>query len=79
MSQTLTPFRVQKYLAGLRYPASRQQVVSRALERGADEQLIGVLRRIPDRWYPSPVALSQQVGRPMAGEAAPLRDEVPAS
>lgn len=65
MNGTITPFRVQKYLAGLRYPASKTQVVHRALERGADEQLLGVLRRISDRWYTSPIALSREVGRPV--------------
>ena len=66
MSHTLTPFRLQKYLAGLRYPARKHDAVHRALERGADEQVLGVLRRLPDRWYPSPVELSREVGRPVA-------------
>lgn len=66
MRHTLTPFRLQKYLAGLRYPARKHDAVHCALERGADEQVLGVLRRIPDRWYPSPIELSRVVGRPAA-------------
>ena len=64
MSLKLTPFRIQKFLAGLRYPACRPHIVRRALERGADDQVVGVLRAVPDRWYSSPVALSSQIGCP---------------
>lgn len=67
MIHTLTPFRLQKYLAGLRYPVLKHHAVHRALEHGADEQVLAVLRRIPDRWYPSPVEISRVVGRPQAG------------
>ena len=64
MSHKLTPFRIQKYLAGLRYPACREQIVSRALEKAADERVIGVLRALPNRWYRSPAELSSQIGHP---------------
>jgi hypothetical protein len=65
MSQTtITPFRVQKHLAGLRYPARKHDVLSRARESGADERVLKALERIADREYPSPVALSSEVGRP---------------
>lgn len=64
MGTVLTPFRVQKYLAGLRYPACKHNVLVCALQRGADERVIGALRRIPDRWYESPIALSRVMRLP---------------
>lgn len=58
-----SPFRVQKYLAGLRYPARKHQVLERARSRGADAQLLSVLMLLPERDYESPVSLSCEVGR----------------
>jgi hypothetical protein len=58
-----SPFRVQKYLAGLRYPASKDDVVERARSRGADAQLLVLLTLLPERDYESPVSLSCEVGR----------------
>jgi hypothetical protein len=56
-------FRVQKFLAGLRYPAPKHEVVTRARSRGADAQLLSLLRLLPERDYESPVSLSCEVGR----------------
>ena len=58
-----SPFRVQKFLAGLRYPARKHDVVARARSRGADAQLISLLSLLPDREYESPISLSCEVGR----------------
>ncbi len=59
----LTPFRVQKYLAGLRYPAAKKDVLACALLRGADEQVMGALLGLPERAYESPIVLSCEVSR----------------
>jgi len=58
-----SPFRVQKFLAGLRYPAGKHEVLERARSRGADAQLLSVLMLLPERDYESPVSLSCEVGR----------------
>jgi hypothetical protein len=58
-----TAFRVQKYLAGLRYPAVKPQILERARERGADEETLRALGGLPEREYASPIALSCDVGR----------------
>jgi hypothetical protein len=54
---------VQKFLAGMRYPAGKREVLERARSRGADAQLLGLLLLLPDRDYESPVALSCEIGR----------------
>jgi hypothetical protein len=56
-------FRIQKFLSGLHYPAAKPQIIQRASERGADEATLRALRTLPERDYPSPVALSCEVGR----------------
>jgi hypothetical protein len=71
MINRISPFRVQKYLAGLPYPARREQAVQRARERGADDEVMNVLLGLPDRRYESPISLSCEVGRQV--ERASLR------
>ena len=63
-SPIVTPFRIQKYLAGLRYPAAKAQVLERARQRGADQNILAALERLPERAWDSPVSLSRDVGRP---------------
>jgi hypothetical protein len=58
-----SPFRVQKFLAGLRYPARKHEVLERARSRGADAQLIRLLSLLPERDYETPISLSCEVGR----------------
>jgi hypothetical protein len=58
-----TSFRVQKYLAGLRYPAGKLQILERAREKGADEETLRALGGLPERDYASPIALACEVGR----------------
>ena len=60
-----TPFRIQKYLAGVRYPARKATVLDCAMRRGAEDDVIQALRVLPDDEYPSPVALSCAVAREM--------------
>lgn len=57
------PIKVQKYLRGLRYPAQKQQVLHCAQGHGADDDIMALLRRLPEMAFPSPVSLSFEVGR----------------
>lgn len=66
MAAPLTPFRIQKFLGGLRYPARKEQVLERARQRGADDHVIGALATLPDRAYESPISLSRQIRQPPA-------------
>lgn len=66
-----SPFRVQKFLGGLRYPARKREVIERARARGADVGVLRLLVRLPERPYESPVALSREVGR--QAEDLPVR------
>jgi hypothetical protein len=58
-SPALTPFRVQKFLSGLRYPAPKEHALRHARELGADENVIHALSALPDGIYESPVSLSR--------------------
>ena len=43
----------KKYLEQLRYPANRLEALRHALSRGADDRMVGALRRLPEREYRS--------------------------
>jgi hypothetical protein len=47
---------VLKYLIG-DYPASRDELVARAIEQGADQAVLGAVRHLPDIVYDSPSAV----------------------
>jgi hypothetical protein len=53
--------RVQKYLGGIRYPATRQQLIDHARANHADADALAALAAMPDRVYHSPDEISQVV------------------
>ncbi|WP_216207373.1 DUF2795 domain-containing protein [Amycolatopsis aidingensis] len=54
---------VQKFLSGVDYPASRDQLVRHAQQQGAGETELESLRSIADREYDGPNAVSAEVAR----------------
>lgn len=61
MSNTPNPIQIQKFLAGVEYPADRNTLVSTAEKEGADEDVLAALKGIPDKEYDSPTAVSSAV------------------
>jgi hypothetical protein len=57
------PIQIQKFLGGLDYPVSKQDLIGKAKEAGAEDNVLEALERIPDQDYESPVAVSREVGR----------------
>jgi hypothetical protein len=52
---------VQKYLGGVDYPCSRDQLVQAAEGNGADDQTLELLRGLPDREFSAPTEVSEAV------------------
>jgi hypothetical protein len=52
---------VQKYLSGVDYPASKEQLVEHAKKKGAPEDLLNDLNAIPDEEYDGPNRVSSAV------------------
>lgn len=59
---TVNPIQLQKYLKGVDYPASKEDLVKKAKQEGADERVCSVLERLPDQQYQTPADVSQAVG-----------------
>ncbi len=45
------------------YPASKQDIVKKAEQEGADENVRSTLEQIPDRQYDGPNAVSHEIGK----------------
>jgi hypothetical protein len=59
MTDTPSPISMQKYLSGVDYPAKRDDLIRHAESQGADKDILDQLKRIPDRQYDGPNAVSQ--------------------
>ena len=53
--------KVQKFLGGTSYPATREQLVEHARGNEADGDVLDALRSIPDREYDGPNEVSKAV------------------
>ena len=55
------PIQVQKYLSGIDYPASKEDIVATAEKEGAEGEVLEALKNIPDGEYDAPTAVSSAV------------------
>ncbi|HWG00987.1 MAG TPA: DUF2795 domain-containing protein [Trebonia sp.] len=55
--------KVQKFLGGISYPASKEQLIDHARGKNADQDVLDALQDLPDREYDGPNAVSQAVAR----------------
>lgn len=55
--------KVQKYLSGVDYPATKDQLIEHAQSKGADEQALQALRDMPDGEYDGPNRVSKAVAQ----------------
>ncbi|MDP9353521.1 MAG: DUF2795 domain-containing protein [Chloroflexota bacterium] len=59
----VNPIQVQKFLKGLDYPASKQDVLQKAEQEGADEDVRSTLEQLPEEQFETPAAISKAIGQ----------------
>lgn len=59
----INPVQLQKYLKGVDYPASKQDLIKHAEQAGADENVRSTLEQLPDEQYQTPADVSKAVGK----------------
>jgi Protein of unknown function (DUF2795) len=57
----VSPIDIQKALSGMDYPANKEQILQKAQQNGADDQVLDALRTLPDREYDGPSGVSKEV------------------
>ena len=62
ISQSISPAIIQKFLGGIDYPASKQDLINHAKKSNADESVLGILNKIPDQQFNSPADVSKAIG-----------------
>ncbi len=59
----VSPVQVQRFLSGIDYPVSKEDLVNHARDKGADENIIEALEKLPEQTYESANDVSQAIGR----------------
>jgi hypothetical protein len=57
------PIQLQKYLGGVDYPISKQDLIQHARAKGADDEVIRTLERLPFDEFNSPNDVSEAFGK----------------
>jgi hypothetical protein len=57
------PIDLQRHLKGVDYPARRDDLVAKARDAGAGEDIVRALESIPDREYEDPAQVSEAVAK----------------
>ncbi|MCW2944382.1 MAG: hypothetical protein JWR24_1099 [Actinoallomurus sp.] len=56
------PIQVQKYLSGMSYPATKEELIEHAKSQNAPKEILEALEKIPDDEYDGPNKVSSAVG-----------------
>ncbi|RJQ36977.1 DUF2795 domain-containing protein [Candidatus Microgenomates bacterium] len=63
----VNPIQVQKFLKGMHYPAKKEDIVNKAKELGASEEITFALEKLPEQDYNTPAEVSRQISQINAG------------
>lgn len=62
-SGRVSPAIVEKYLAGMHYPAEKQNLVNNAENNEAPEDVMNVINKLPEKTYNSPIDITKEIGK----------------
>jgi hypothetical protein len=54
---------VEKYLAGMHFPAEKKKLVDNAQNKGAPSDVINLIKKLPEKTYVSPIDITKEMGR----------------
>lgn len=57
------PTQVEKFLGGVNYPCSKQDIIDTAIDNGADDNVVDTLKSMPGSSYNSPKDVSRAIGQ----------------
>ena len=59
---SVNPIQLEKYLKGVDYPASKNDLIKHAQQNGADQRVLDTLKQLPDRTFDGPSGISKAIG-----------------
>ena len=54
---------MEKYLAGMHYPAEKQKLVDNAQNKDAPSDVMDLLNKLPEKTYNSPIDITKEMGK----------------
>lgn len=60
---TITPAQVEKYLKGMEFPGHKDDLVQKARENRAPQQVIDIISRLPEKEYTKPTEITKEIGK----------------
>ena len=54
---------MEKYLAGMHYPAEKKNLVDKAQDKAAPDDVMDLLNKLPDKTYKSPIDITKEIGK----------------
>ncbi|KTD17129.1 DUF2795 domain-containing protein [Legionella jordanis] len=62
-SQDINPIEVQKYLKGINFPASKQNIIDCAKKNGAPSEVVDTIKNIKEEQFSSPTDISKHINK----------------
>ncbi len=59
----MSPAIVEKYLAGMHYPAERKKLINNAQNKDAPDNVMDLLNKLPEKTYTSPIDITKEIGK----------------
>ena len=59
----VSPAIVEKYLAGMHFPAEKNKLISNAHSKDAPNDVINLINRLPEKTYTSPIDITKEIGK----------------
>jgi hypothetical protein len=59
----VSPAIVEKYLAGMHYPAEKRALISNAQGKEAPSDVMDLINKLPDKTYNSPIDITKEIGK----------------
>jgi hypothetical protein len=59
----VSPAIVEKYLGGIHYPADRHKLITNAESKGAPNDVLSLLHKLPEKTYKSPIDITKEIGK----------------
>ncbi|MGA2522630.1 MAG: DUF2795 domain-containing protein [Candidatus Bathyarchaeia archaeon] len=59
----MSPAIVEKYLAGIHFPAEKKNLIDKASDKKAPDNVIDMLKRLTDKTYRSPIDITKEMGK----------------
>ncbi|MGZ7043779.1 MAG: DUF2795 domain-containing protein [Methanobacterium sp.] len=59
----VSPAQVEKSIKGIKFPASKQDLILHAESNNASDDVLNILENVPDKQFHSPVEISIAIGK----------------